>query len=65
METLELLVRNTSEVLTVEGSHTEPAERALTPRPNACVGVRRGTVWYVGPESSLPPGAVGPGDPEE
>jgi imidazolonepropionase len=60
METLELLVRNTSEVLTVEGSHTEPAERALTPRPNACVGVRRGKVWYVGPEGGLPPGAVGP-----
>jgi imidazolonepropionase len=60
METLELLVRNTSEVLTVEGSHQEPAERALTPHPNACVGVRRGKVWYVGPESGLPPGAVGP-----
>ncbi|QRO01541.1 imidazolonepropionase [Archangium violaceum] len=60
METLELLVRNTSEVLTVEGSHTEPAEKALTPQPNACVGVRRGKVWYVGPEGALPPGAVGP-----
>ncbi|HEX8825431.1 MAG TPA: imidazolonepropionase [Archangium sp.] len=60
METLELLVRNTSEVLTVEGSHTEPAESALTPRPNACVGVRRGKVLYVGPESGLPKGTVGP-----
>ena len=60
MQTLELLVRNTSEVLTVEGSHTEPAERALTPQPNACVGVRRGRVLYVGPEGGLPTGAVGP-----
>ncbi len=60
MQTLELLVRNTSEVLTVEGSHTEPAERALTPQPNACIGVRRGRVQYVGPEGGLPTGAVGP-----
>ena len=29
METLELLIRNTSEVLTLEGSPQEPAERAL------------------------------------
>lgn len=60
METLELLIRNTSEVLTLEGSPKEPAEKALTPRPNACVGVRRGKIWFVGPESALPPGAVGP-----
>ncbi|HEX8536689.1 MAG TPA: imidazolonepropionase, partial [Cystobacter sp.] len=54
METLELLIRNTSEVLTVEGSPQEPAERALTPQPHACVGVRRGKIWYVGSESALP-----------
>jgi len=60
METLELLIRNTSEVLTLEGSSQEPAERALTPQPHACVGVRRGKIWYVGSESALPPGAVGP-----
>jgi imidazolonepropionase len=61
METLELLVRNTSEVLTLEGSPQQPAEEALTPRPGACVGVRRGRVVYVGPESDLPTGAVGLG----
>lgn len=60
MEAFELLVRNTSEVLTCEGTHREPAERALTPHPGACVGVRGGKVAYVGPEADLPPGAVGP-----
>ena len=60
MEPLKLLIRNTSEVLTVEGSHREPAEQALTPRPQACVGVRRGRVAWVGLESELPPGALGP-----
>jgi len=60
MAPLELLVRGTSEVLTVEGTHREPAEQALTPRPRACVGVREGRIAYVGPEEGLPPGAMGP-----
>ncbi len=60
MELLELLIRNTSEVLTVEGTHREPAEQALTPRPRACVGVRGGRIAWVGPEEALPPGAMGP-----
>ncbi|MCY1022242.1 imidazolonepropionase [Pyxidicoccus sp. MSG2] len=58
MGPLELLVRNTSEVLTLEGTHREKAETALTPRPGACVGLRAGRVAYVGPESGLPEGAV-------
>lgn len=58
MTAWELLVRNTSEVLTVEGTHREKAEAALTPRPGACVGVRAGRIAYVGPESGLPEGAV-------
>ncbi|MFP2926245.1 imidazolonepropionase [Pyxidicoccus sp. 3LG] len=61
MDALELLIRNTSEVLTVEGTHREKAEAALTPRPGACVGLRGGRVAYVGPEAGLPAGAVGPG----
>ncbi|MCP3103517.1 imidazolonepropionase [Myxococcus sp. K15C18031901] len=61
MGALELLVRNTSEVLTLEGTHRERAEDALTPHPGACVGVRDGVVAFVGPESDLPAGAVGPG----
>jgi imidazolonepropionase len=60
MEPLQLVIRNTSEVLTCEGTHREPAEQALTPRPGACVGVRDGRVAFLGPESELPRGAVGP-----
>jgi hypothetical protein len=60
MEPLQLVIRNTSEVLTCEGTHREPAEQALTPRPGACVGVRDGRVAFIGPESELPRGAVGP-----
>ncbi|RKI43784.1 imidazolonepropionase [Corallococcus sp. AB004] len=58
MEALDLWVRNTSEVLTVEGTHREPAESALTPRPGAGIGVKDGRVAYVGPESGLPKGAL-------
>ncbi|MCK8501702.1 imidazolonepropionase [Myxococcus fulvus] len=61
MDTLDLLVRNTSEVLTLEGTHREPAEAALTSRPNACVGIRAGRIAYVGAEAKLPPGSVGTG----
>lgn len=60
MEPLQLVIRNTSEVLTCEGTHREPAEQALTPRPGACVGVRDGRVAFIGPEADLPRGAVGP-----
>ncbi|WP_375744528.1 imidazolonepropionase [Corallococcus interemptor] len=58
MEALDLWVRNTSEVLTVEGTHREPAEKALTPRPGAGIGVKDGRVAYVGPESGLSKGAL-------
>ncbi|GEN09015.1 imidazolonepropionase [Myxococcus fulvus] len=59
MEALDLLVRNTSEVLTLEGTHREPAEAALTSRPHACVGIRAGRIAYVGAEAELPQGSVG------
>ncbi|MBF5044171.1 imidazolonepropionase [Aggregicoccus sp. 17bor-14] len=58
MPALELLVRNTSEVLTLKGSPREPAEKALTAWPQACVGVLGGRVAFVGPESALPAAAV-------
>jgi imidazolonepropionase len=58
MPALELLVRNTSEVLTLEGTHREPAEQALTPKPGACVGVRGGKVAFVGLEAALPAASV-------
>ncbi|AEI67852.1 imidazolonepropionase [Corallococcus macrosporus] len=47
-------------MLTVEGTHRERAEDALTPKPGAVVGVRGGRIAYVGPEAGLPAGAVGP-----
>lgn len=58
---LQLLIRNTSEVLTVEGSFRERAEQALTPQPGACVGVRDGKIAFVGQEAALRDGAVQPG----
>ncbi|WP_426745994.1 imidazolonepropionase [Myxococcus faecalis] len=61
MDALDLLVRNTSEVLTLEGTHREPADAALTSRPHACVGIRAGRIAYVGAEATLPPGSVGTG----
>lgn len=61
MPALELLVRNTSEVLTLEGTHREPAEEALTPREEAWVGVIGGKVAFVGPGSALPAGSVDAG----
>ncbi|MFY1830319.1 imidazolonepropionase [Myxococcus fulvus] len=61
MDALDLLVRNTSEVLTLEGTHREPAEAALTSRPHACVGIRAGRIAYVGAEAELPQGSVGTG----
>ncbi|RYZ35232.1 MAG: imidazolonepropionase [Myxococcaceae bacterium] len=57
-QALDLWVRNTSEVLTVEGTHREPAELALTPRPAACVGIRQGRVAFVGQEADLPEGSL-------
>jgi imidazolonepropionase len=39
-EPLQFLVRNTSQVLMLEGRPDEPAERALTPAARACVGAR-------------------------
>jgi imidazolonepropionase len=60
MPPFDLIVRNTSEVLTVQGNPREPAEQALTPIPRGAVGVVAGAVAFLGPESELPPDALGP-----
>lgn len=60
MPPFDLIVRNASEVLTVQGSPAEPAERALTPIPNGAVGAVAGRVVFLGPEAELPPDALGP-----
>ncbi len=61
MPALELLVRNTSEVLTLEGTHREPAEQALTPSAGACLGVFGGTGALVGSPDTRPAAAVDAG----
>lgn len=46
----ELLIRNTSEVLTLSGTPQQQAEIALGAIPGAVVAVKDGRVAYVGPE---------------
>jgi imidazolonepropionase len=60
MPAYDLLIRNTSEVLCVRGEQGQPAEQSLTPIQRGAVGVTAGRVSFLGPESSLPPDAVGP-----
>lgn len=57
----DLLIRNTSEVLTAEGGPELCAERALAAVERGAVGIRAGQVAFLGPEGALPPDAVGPG----
>ena len=60
MNGFDLLIRNTSEVLTVQGGPRERAEEALRAIPRGAVGVRGGKIAFLGAESSLPEGAAGP-----
>src|SRR5690349_16265849 len=59
-EPFDLVVRNTSEVVTAQGTPKEPADEALTVVPRGAVGVRGGRIAWLGAESSLPEGAIGP-----
>jgi imidazolonepropionase len=61
MPPLELLIRNTSEVITAHGSPTDPAESALAPLTGGVVGIAQGRVVYLGLEQGLEPDAIGPG----
>src|SRR2546421_124286 len=56
----ELLVRNTSEVVTCAGDVQGPAEGTLAPVAHGAVGIEHGRLVYLGPEASLPAGAGGP-----
>ncbi|MGQ0506857.1 MAG: imidazolonepropionase [Myxococcaceae bacterium] len=47
----DLLVRNTSEVLTCQGHPTEPAERALASISRGAIGITDGKVAYLGPDT--------------
>lgn len=59
MTPFDLIVQNTSELLTCDGDWRGPAEAALAPIPRGVVGVRDGRVAFLGGE--LPAGAIGPG----
>src|SRR5215813_8740918 len=60
MAALDLLIRNSSEVLTVSGELGAPDEALLAPQAQAVVGVENGRIAYLGPEDQLPAGSRGP-----
>jgi len=55
---MELVVRNTSEVLTCDGPLEGPAEDTLGRVARGAVGVTGGRVVFLGAESELPEGAI-------
>jgi imidazolonepropionase len=48
----DLVIRNTSEVLTCDGEG--PPEQALKPIPKGAIGIKSGRIEYLGPEANLP-----------
>lgn len=60
MEPFDLVVRGTSEVLTVQGGPELAAESALGAIPRGAIGITAGRIAYLGPDSALPPGSIGP-----
>ncbi len=57
---LDLLIRNTSEVLCVQGEIGDTPKKALTSISDGAVGTAQGRIAYLGPSASLPPDAIGP-----
>jgi imidazolonepropionase len=55
----DLVVHNTSEVLTVHAPPGNSSERALGPIPHGAVGVRDGKIAYLGPEAGLSKAELG------
>ncbi|MEW6430390.1 MAG: imidazolonepropionase [Myxococcota bacterium] len=58
MAPFDLLVHNTSEVLTCDGDWRGPAEAALQPIAGGAVGISGGRIAWIG--TAIPEGAVGP-----
>ncbi len=56
----DLVIKNTSEVLTCAGPLTGPAEALLAPTPKGAVGIRGERITFLGPAKSLPLDAIGP-----
>lgn len=61
MPRFDILIRNASEVLTVQGDFRQPADQALAPIPKGAVGISGGKVAFLGPEAELPEDAASPG----
>ncbi len=59
-QSFDVVVRNTSELLTCDGPLHGSAEAALGAIPQGAVGLRGEEVAWLGPESALPEGAIGP-----
>jgi len=57
---VDVVIRNTSEVITAAGDPSWPAERALAAIPRGAVGIIGARLAFVGPENELPADAVGP-----
>lgn len=57
---MDIVIRNTSEVVTVTGDPSGPAEQALASIPRGVVGIAGTRVAFLGPEAELPSDAVGP-----
>jgi imidazolonepropionase len=57
MPALDLVIRNTSEVLTVQGSLGTPGDALLTPLPQGVIGIAKDRIVYLGSESKLPAGS--------
>ncbi len=60
MAPFDVVIRGTSEVLTLSGRPDEPAESALAPIPNGAIGIVEGKIAWLGPEAALPQDGVGP-----
>lgn len=58
MGPLEVLIRNTSEVVTCDGDLRGPAEQALAPIARGAVGMVGERIVWLGPERELPAGSV-------
>jgi imidazolonepropionase len=60
VDPFDLVIRNTSEVLTCDGPQGPDAVATLAALPKGAVGISGGKVAWLGPESELPKEALGP-----
>ena len=58
MPVLDLVIRNTSEVLTVQGKLGTTGDALLTPLPQGVIGIAKDRIVYLGSESELPAGSL-------